>query len=66
VLPFIEFALFFATRQSEADTYAPQIAPYLKGGAILWACYPEGGSPNAAAAILTRYGLGQLRFGGSH
>lgn len=56
--PFIEFALFFATRQSEVDTYAQQIAPYLKGDAILWACYPKGSSPNAIAAILTAIQVG--------
>lgn len=40
----IEFILLFVTRQSEIDNLIPQIAPLLKGDALLWMCYPKGTS----------------------
>lgn len=69
-VPFIEFALFFATQQSEVDTYAQQIAPYLKGDAILWACYPKASSKryrcdfnrDTGWAILGNYDLEGVRM----
>lgn len=40
----VEFAICFATKQTEVDTIAKTIAPQLKGDAIFWVCYPKGTS----------------------
>ncbi len=40
----IEFLIAFVTRQNEIDDLIPQVAPKLKGDAILWMCYPKGTS----------------------
>lgn len=42
----IEFAIAFATRQSEINEFVQQIAPKLKGDAIFWVSYPKGTSKN--------------------
>lgn len=40
----IDFVLLFATKQTEIDETIPQIAPLLKGDALVWMCYPKGTS----------------------
>jgi hypothetical protein len=40
----VEFALVFATKQSEVDTAVHLIGPRLKGDAIFWVAYPKGTS----------------------
>jgi hypothetical protein len=40
----IEFAICFATKQSQIDQCIRDIYPRLKGDAILWMCYPKGTS----------------------
>ncbi|TDE12833.1 hypothetical protein [Dyadobacter psychrotolerans] len=40
----VEFAVLFVQKQSEIDNLIPDIAPLLKGDAILWMCYPKGTS----------------------
>ena len=40
----IEFILLFVTKQSEIDALIPLVAPFLKGDALLWMCYPKGTS----------------------
>lgn len=40
----IEFAIVFVTQQALIDQLVPQIAPLLKGDAVLWMCYPKGTS----------------------
>lgn len=40
----VDFAMVFATKQSEVDYYAALLAPKLEGDAVLWACYPKGTS----------------------
>lgn len=40
----VEFAICFATKQTEVDNIANTIALQLKGDAIFWVCYPKGTS----------------------
>lgn len=40
----VDFAMAFATKQSEVDKYAALLAPALNGDAVLWFCYPKGSS----------------------
>jgi hypothetical protein len=40
----VEFAIGFATKQTELDQIVNQVAPKLEGDAILWLCYPKGTS----------------------
>ena len=40
----MEYILVFLTRKAEIDALTPEIAPLLKGDAILWMCYPKGTS----------------------
>lgn len=40
----VDFAMAFATKQSEVDKYAALLAPVLNGDAVLWFCYPKGSS----------------------
>jgi len=40
----IDFAIAFATTQTEVNKYAKLIAPKLKDDAIFWMCYPKGTS----------------------
>lgn len=40
----IEFVIAFVTQQAQIDNLVPQIAPLLKGDAVLWMCYPKGTS----------------------
>ena len=40
----IEFIMAFVIRQTEIDALVPQIAPILKGDAVIWMCYPKGTS----------------------
>jgi hypothetical protein len=38
------FAMQFATKQTEIDSFAKAIATKLNGDAIIWLCYPKGTS----------------------
>lgn len=40
----VSFALTFATKQTEVDQFAAQIAACSKGDAVLWIAYPKGTS----------------------
>jgi hypothetical protein len=40
----VTFAMLFATKQSEIDTFIEAINKSLIGDAILWLCYPKGTS----------------------
>ncbi len=40
----VEFALVFATKQSEVDAAVHLIGPKLKGDAVFWMAYPKGTS----------------------
>lgn len=40
----VQFALVFATKQSEVDYFATLLVPKLDGDALLWFCYPKGSS----------------------
>jgi hypothetical protein len=40
----IEFAMCFATKQSQIDQSIKEIYPRLKGDVVLWMCYPKGTS----------------------
>ena len=40
----IEFALVFVIRQTDVESYAQKVLPYLQGDAVLWFCYPKGTS----------------------
>jgi hypothetical protein len=39
----LEFALVFATRQTEVDSLARLLAKVGQGDAIVWVAYPKGG-----------------------
>jgi len=45
----IEFAIIFVTKKAETDALLPEIAPKLKGDAILWFAYPKQSSKNYKA-----------------
>lgn len=65
----LEFAILFVTRQQDIDTIVPDIAPRLKGDAIVWFVYPKGTSKKYTCdfnrdtgwAILGKYGLEPVR-----
>jgi hypothetical protein len=40
----VEFAIVFATKQTEVDAFARLICPRMQGDAMLWVCYPKGSS----------------------
>lgn len=40
----VEFALCFATKQSEVDRFADQVAKASIGDAVVWVAYPKGSS----------------------
>jgi len=42
----IEFAIIFVTKKAETNELIPQIAPKLKGDALLWFAYPKKSSKN--------------------
>jgi hypothetical protein len=42
----VEFAMCFATTQSEIDSFVKDVYPKLKGDAIIWLCYPKMSSKN--------------------
>jgi hypothetical protein len=42
----IEFAICFATKQVEIDSFITTVKPKLQGDAIVWLCYPKGTSKN--------------------
>jgi hypothetical protein len=63
----IEFALVFATRQSEIDEAIERLSPKLMGDAVLWFCYPKGSSKNYTCEFNRDTGwatLGQHGFEG--
>jgi hypothetical protein len=42
----VEFAMCFATTQSEIDSFITNVYPKLKGDATIWLCYPKMSSKN--------------------
>ncbi len=45
----VEFAIIFVTKKADTDALIPQIAPKLKGDALLWFAYPKKSSKNYKA-----------------
>jgi hypothetical protein len=42
----VEFAMCFATTQSEINSFVKDVYPKLKGDATIWLCYPKMSSKN--------------------
>lgn len=40
----LDFVMVFATKKHELEQFVHNIAPKLRGDAILWMCYPKGSS----------------------
>lgn len=60
-----DFAMAFATKQSEVNSAAKALAKVLEGDAILWMCYPKGSSKRYACDFNRDTGwqvLGDLGF----
>ena len=66
----IEFAMVFVTSLKEINNLVPELAPKLKGDALLWMCYPKGSSKrhkcdfnrDTGWAITGRYNLEGVRM----
>jgi hypothetical protein len=66
----IEFVLVFVMAQKEIDNLVPDLAPKLKGDALLWMCYPKGSSKrhkcnfnrDTGWAIIGRYNMEGVRM----
>lgn len=66
----VDFAIGFATKQTEVDTIVRSVAPQLQGDAVFWMCYPKGSSKKYTCdfnrdtgwAIMGQYGLEGVRM----
>jgi hypothetical protein len=66
----IEFAMCFATKQIEIDSFITAVHPKLLADAIVWLCYPKGTSKNYKCefnrdtgwAIVCELGLESVRM----
>ena len=66
----LEFIIAFVTQKAQIDQLVPQIAPKLKGDALIWFCYPKGTSKNYTCdfnrdtgwEIMGKYGLEGVRM----
>jgi len=55
----VDFALLFATRKTEVDSFARLLAKAAHGDAIVWVAYPKGTSKRYTCEYQPRYRLGR-------